>query len=209
VAEEHGVKSPDKAAVETVLGLMALAARTAPKSFGADCLEIQILTSDERQRITSRMRAMGGKKSAAAKTENKAKALTLDWNCDAETLDRADGVLLLGIKGIKVGGVNCGGCGFATCAEMLKAPRPEGDFPGPYCMYRLWDLGIAVSSAVAVASHHFLDNRMFQKLGAAAIKLGIMGLCAPIIGIGVSSSAKNIFFDRKDKAIAWSLARAE
>lgn len=209
MTEEQEVKTVDKSAVETVLGLMALAARTAPKSFGMDCLEIQMLTTAERRRITSHMRAMGERKSAAAKTENKAKALTLDWNCDAETLERADGILLLGIKGTKVGGVNCGGCGFATCAEMLKAPRPKGDFPGPYCMYRLWDLGIAVSSAVAVAAHHFLDNRMFQKLGAAAIELGIMNQSAPIIGIGVSCSAKNIFFDRKDKAMAWSLARAE
>jgi len=209
VTEEHGVRSVDKSAVVTVLGLMALAARTAPKSFGADCLEIRILTDEERQRIISQMRAMGEKKSAAAKTENRAKAFILDWNCDADTVERADGVLMLGIQGTKVGGVNCGGCGSATCAEMLQAPRPEGDFPGPYCMYRLWDLGIAVSSAVAVAAHHFLDNRMFQKIGAAAMKLGIMEQCAPIIGIGVSCSSKNIFFDRKDKAIAWSLTRAE
>lgn len=35
--------SPDKSAVEMVLRLMALAARTAPKSFGMDCLEVQIV----------------------------------------------------------------------------------------------------------------------------------------------------------------------
>jgi uncharacterized ferredoxin-like protein len=209
VTEEKGSRSVDKSAVETVLGLMALAARTAPKSFAMDCLEIQILSHDERQRIASKMRAMGENKSSAAKTENKAKALSLDWNSDAETLERADGILLLGIRGTMTPGVNCGGCGFQTCADMSRASRPEGDFPGPFCMYRVLDLGIAVSSAVAVAAHHFLDNRMFQKIGAAAIKLGIMGQCAPILGIGVSCSAKNIFFDRKDKAIAASLAKAE
>jgi hypothetical protein len=60
-----------------------------------------------------------------------------------------------------------------------------------------------------VAACHFLDNRMFQKAGVAAIKLGLIGQCAPILGIGVSCSAKNIFFDRKDKAIAASLAKTE
>ena len=199
----------DTSAVETVLNLMSLAARTAPKSFAMDCLEVEILSNDDRQQIVATMRALGEAKSAAAKTETKARALSLDWNCDAETLGRADGILLLGVKGTMTPGVNCGGCGFATCADMLKAPRQDRDFPGPFCMYRVLDLGIAVSSAVAVAAHHFLDNRMFQKVGTAAIKLGIMPKCAPILGIGVSCSAKNIFFDRKDKAIAASLAKAE
>jgi hypothetical protein len=35
--------SPDKSAVEMFLRLMALAARTAPKSFTMDCLEVQIV----------------------------------------------------------------------------------------------------------------------------------------------------------------------
>ncbi len=209
MTEKKRDRSADKSAVETVLHLMALAARTAPKSFAMDCLEIEVLSLDERPRIASAMRAIGEKKSSAAKSANKAKALSLDWNCDAETLEKADGILLLGVRGTVTPGVNCGGCGFATCADMLRASRPEGDFPGPSCIYRIFDLGIAASSAVAVAANHFLDNRMFQKIGVAAIKLGLMAKCAPILGIGVSCSAKNIFFDRKDKAIAASLAKLD
>lgn len=133
----------------------------------------------------------------------------MDWNSDAEALERADGLLLVGIKGTMTPGTNCGGCGFSTCADMLRAPRPESDFPGPFCIYRLLDLGIPTSSAVGVAARHFLDNRMFQKAGVAAIKLGLIRQCAPTLGIGVSCSAKNIFFDRKNKAIAASLTKTE
>jgi uncharacterized ferredoxin-like protein len=198
----------DKTAVEIVLKLMALAAHTAPKSFAMDCLEVEISSESAKKSIVSTMRSLGELKSASAKTDNKAKAISLDWSSDAEAIEKSDGILLIGIRGTVAPGVNCGACGFPSCAEMVTAPRAEGDFPGPFCMYRLLDLGIAVSSAVGVAANHFLDNRMFQKVGIAAIKLNLLQ-CAPIIGIGVSSSAKNIFFDRKDKAIAASLTKTE
>jgi len=42
VAAEKNM-SPDKSGLEMVLRLMALAARTAPKSFAMDCLEVQIV----------------------------------------------------------------------------------------------------------------------------------------------------------------------
>ncbi len=42
MAEEKNM-SPDKSAVEMGLRLMALAARTDPKSFAMDCLEVQIV----------------------------------------------------------------------------------------------------------------------------------------------------------------------
>ncbi|CEP68720.1 Protein of unknown function DUF2148 [Moorella glycerini] len=200
----------DKGAINMVLNLMSLAARTAPKSFGMDCLKLSITSEEERLKIAAMMRTIGEQKSAAITNENKSKSVKLDWNSDAEAIEKADGLLLLGIQGRKTPGVNCGGCGFLTCSEMLKAPRMEGkDFPGPLCMYRVIDIGIAVSSAVAVAAHHFLDNRIFQKVGIAALKLGYFNGYAPVLGIGVSSSGKNVFFDRKDKAIAASLGQVE
>jgi uncharacterized ferredoxin-like protein len=55
-----------------------------------------------------------------------------------------------------------------------------------------------------------LDNRIFQKVGIISQKLLIMdSKLAPILAIAVSSSGKNIFFDRKKKSEAIALNVAE
>jgi len=57
------------------------------------------------------------------------------------------------------------------------------------------DLGIALGSAVKVASDMNVDNRMMFTIGAAAKALGMLDADV-IIGIPLACSGKNIYFDR-------------
>ena len=88
--------------------------------------------------------------------------------------------------------LNCAYCGSATCGE-----RPAG-VP---CAMNTIDIGIAVGSAVATAADLRLDTRVMYSVGYAAGKLGWMPDCKSIIGIPVSASSKNPFFDRKRKVV--------
>ena len=62
-------------------------------------------------------------------------------------------------------------------------------------MYVL-DLGIAIGSAVKTASMLNIDNRIMYSIGATAMKMKLMD-ADMIIGIPLSATGKNIFFDRK------------
>jgi len=61
---------------------------------------------------------------------------------------------------------------------------------------KLIDLGIALGSAVKVASELNVDNRIMYSVGMAAMKMNIMK-ADEIQGIPLSIKGKNIFFDRK------------
>jgi uncharacterized ferredoxin-like protein len=103
---------------------------------------------------------------------------------------------------------DCGACGYATCAEFLKAvavqrEREAADdwaFTGPICQIRCIDLGIAVGSAAKVASMHNVDARCQTRIAAAARHLGIIQADLAV-ALSMSVSHKNIFFDRKAPAL--------
>ena len=61
---------------------------------------------------------------------------------------------------------------------------------------KLIDLGIAIGSAVKVASMLNVDNRIMYSVGLAAMKMGLLK-ADEIQGIPLSITGKNIFFDRK------------
>ncbi|MFH0897641.1 MAG: DUF2148 domain-containing protein [Candidatus Bathyarchaeota archaeon] len=61
---------------------------------------------------------------------------------------------------------------------------------------KLIDLGIALGSAVKIASDLNVDNRIMHSVGMAAAKMGIMK-ADEIQGIPLSIKGNNIFFDRK------------
>jgi uncharacterized ferredoxin-like protein len=168
--------------VDIVAELMRLAAVTAPKSMGQDYLEIRLCTREEMDRVAVEMLAIGKEK----KTPN--------WERDAKGIEKSDGLVLIGIKPHKGVGLNCGACGFSTCAEFDRAGA-ETDFRGPNCMLRLMDLGIALGSAAKTAQLHNVDNRIMYRAGVAARKLGLMKSNA-VMGIPMSVSSKNIYFDR-------------
>lgn len=76
------------------------------------------------------------------------------------------------------------------------------DFGGPaedWFNFRakLIDLGIALGSAVKIASDLNVDNRIMYSAGRAAVKAGLMK-ADEVQGIPLSIKGKNIFFDRHD-----------
>lgn len=181
--------TPEQNAVITVAELMALAARTAPKGKGEDSLEIRVLARTDCKKLSTRLEKMG-------------KDLGIGFFLrDAKNIAAADGCVIIGSKGDMVAGINCGGCGFATCADFIKARKKNRavitPYEGPNCVIRMADLGIAVGSAVKTAQVHNADNRILYSGGVAARNLGLVSKdCSVVYAIPLSATGKNIFFDR-------------
>ncbi len=179
--------SAETEAVKTVAGLMALAARTAPKAVGLDSIVIEVVTGKDQEKIVEKMIQM-------------AKENGMDFfRTNGEQVRESDALVLIGVAGQKALGLNCGGCGHATCAEMTKAIAVakvhKTDYAGPNCVFKVTDLGIAVGSAAKTASIHNADNRIMYSAGVAAMKLGIIKGCSMVYGIPLKASGKSIFFD--------------
>ncbi|HEY9062939.1 MAG TPA: DUF2148 domain-containing protein [Pseudobacteroides sp.] len=158
---------------------MLIAARTAPKARGVDNLVLSIADKDEIVKIADMMKQMVQEGGAA------------DFFIrDADNILQSDILVLIGTKINPVGVKNCGLCGFSNCDEKNKHP----DNP---CSFNTSDLGIAVGSAVSVAMDARIDNRVMLSVGKAVKKMQLLGSETKIIfGIPLSSSSKNIFFDR-------------
>jgi uncharacterized ferredoxin-like protein len=176
-------------AVKSVAGLMALSARTAPKAVGLDSIKVEILTGKDQENLANQMIKLG--------TE-----LKMDFfRINGEQVKVSDATLLIGVEGHKPPGINCGGCGHATCAEMVKAVRAAKTrkvlYPGPNCVLKISDLGIAVGSAVRTASIHNVDNRIMFSAGVAGLQQGRLKGCSVAYGIPLKASGKNIFWDMK------------
>lgn len=170
--------------------LMAISARTAPKARGVDNVTTAIVTGEEKERIAATMEL---------KVERKRNPLK-GFKVDAENLRKSPVVLLIGVRGTMPkkpdDPLNCGACGFDGCAEFIQARKKRGeDFTGPICIFEALDLGIALGSAVKTAGELGVDNRMMYTIGAAAKELGILDADV-IMGIPLSATGKNIFFDR-------------
>lgn len=178
-----------KQTIETVINLMAASAITAPKAGGKDCLAIVALTEEEDLRCLAE--AMRGYAAESAKATY--------WHRDATNIEQAQGLLLIGLDGAQTAGYDCGGCGFQTCHEF-EQNRDLREFrmgySGPHCVMRMMDIGVALSSAAKAAGMLNIDNRIQQRVGAAARELGyIEG--EVVMGIPISISGKSIFYDRK------------
>jgi uncharacterized ferredoxin-like protein len=75
----------------------------------------------------------------------------------------------------------------------------EMGYTGPHCIMRMMDIGVALSSAAKTASILNIDNRVQQRVGAAARALGYIK-SEVVMGIPVSITGKSIYFDRKAAA---------
>ena len=119
---------------------------------------------------------------------------------------------MIGVKGKKALGLNCGGCGFKTCVEFSAHIHrgAKDNIWGPFCVFKIWDLGIATDSAAKTASTLNIDNRIMYKIGIAVLRLKLfkkkgskqksaINNIDPILGLPLSVSGKNIFFDRLEK----------
>jgi uncharacterized ferredoxin-like protein len=166
-----------------VAKLMELAARTAPKTKGEDFIRVQILQGEEIQRLSRAMIQFGAERKKG------------NFDRDGANVAASGAVVLIGIKDALAAGLNCGACGFASCAELKAAKPVDDEFKGPICAYRHLDMGIALGSAAKTAQMFNVDNRIMYRIGAAARWLGLIDWDYAM-GIPLSAGGKNIYFDR-------------
>ena len=160
-----------------VAGLMAAAARTAPKSRGIDNIRvIGIEDPDTQAMLVSKMKEL-------AKSE--------DWprfERDAACVEKSAVVLLVGVVANPID-LDCGYCGQGTCEALEKI--------NALCAFNTIDLGIATSSAVSVAADCRVDTRIMFSVGRAGMAMNLFedGV-KRALGIPVSITGKSPFFDR-------------
>jgi len=165
--------------------LMVVAARTAPKSGGVDDIYTAVVYGDEKEHLAVEM-----EKIADERKRDRFKQ-------DAQTVRQSEVIVLIGVRGTKKFGLNCGACGHVSCEGFEKAERLLGNFfTGPTCVYKALDMGIAIGSAVKTASMLNVDNRIMNTIGGAARQLNYMPDASIIMGIPLSVSGKSPYFDR-------------
>jgi uncharacterized ferredoxin-like protein len=185
--------------IRHVAKLCAVAAMTAPKSGGQLFLKggtpfIETVIVEDKatlKRLADWLRAEGEKHKDAI------------WFRDADTAEKLDLVLFIGLSGWYPPQYDCGACGYATCAEFLQAKpsytsaaSADWQFNGPVCQLRALDLGIAVGSAAKTASLNNVDTRCQTRIAAAARHLKVVEADLAV-ALSMSVSHKNIFFDKK------------
>jgi len=185
--------SSSQAAEQAILNaahLIVAAVTTAPKARGVSNLSAAILQGEEKDRLAQAM-----------EEHQLRKRRKLDFILrDATNIRQATVVILIGVKGTQPkkpeSPLNCGACGYATCALFMAAEKRKGeDFQGPLCAFQVLDLGIALGVAAKMASELNIDNRLMYSAGAGARDLGYLEADL-VIALPLSVSPKNIFFDR-------------
>lgn len=156
---------------------MMIAARTAPKGKGVDIIETLAVTDKDINVLSEKM------KEIAEETGMKF------FLRDADNILNAEAVILIGTRE-QVQGLNCGHCGFPTCAAKPDAVP---------CALNSIDVGIAIGSACVTAADNRVDSRVMFSAGLAAQRLNLPPECKSVMAIPVSASSKNPFFDRKPK----------
>jgi uncharacterized ferredoxin-like protein len=167
--------------VQTVVDLMEIAARTAPKSGGKDFVVVKVIEGDDCKRLADEMIKFG------EKTQKK------NFDRDARNVAASSAVVLIGIKDAKAVDLNCGACGFDLCND--RVPAEHSEFVGPQCAFRLLDMGIAIGSAVKTAAMLNVDNRIMYRAGVVARAMGLIDADF-VMGIPLSATGKSIYFDR-------------
>lgn len=179
----HDQDAAIEAGVETVAQLMTIAGLTAPKTVGENYVVTKILRGDVLKQLGEAMHAFG---------ERTGKA---NFDRDGRNVANAEAVVLIGLKDAEYVGLDCGACGFEDCTSFLGQEQVDGEFKGPICAFRILDMGIALGSAVKMASLFNVDNRIMYRLGVTARHIGLVDWDF-VMGIPLSVSGKSIFFDR-------------
>ncbi len=174
-----------RAEIEYVLEvakLMCIAARTAPKGRGVDNIVTAIVYGEYIERVADEM-------------ERLADELGYKFFLrDADSVRKAHALVLIGLRDAKPLGLNCELCGY-PCEQLARITRERRVFRAPICAMKLLDLGIAIGSAVKIASLLNVDNRIMFSVGVAARRLGLIDADI-VIGIPLAVYGKNPFFDR-------------
>jgi len=158
---------------------MMTAARTAPKGKGFDIIEVAMVTGETIREISNEM---------IRYSEKTGLKFVLR---DAENILNAEAIVLIGTRQ-QIHNLNCGYCGFSTCAAKLE-------FSEVPCALNSVDVGIAIGSACSVAADRRVDSRVMFSAGRVAQEMGLMAGCSSIYGIPISCSSKSPFFDRISK----------
>lgn len=167
-------------ALRQVACRMMIAAKTAPKGRGIDNLVVALAERNDIVKIANKMKLMVEQNEAPAFFER-----------DANNILQCEFMVLLGTKIQSIKIPQCGLCGFKDCDEKDK-------HPGHPCCFNTGDLGIAVGSAVSLASDCRVDNRILYSAGKAIKKMKILKDDPQIIyAIPISATGKSPFFDRK------------
>jgi len=175
----------EKEAVLEAAKLMLVSARTAPKSGGIDDIVLAIVYGKEKNDIAEEMEKI-------AKERNLKGFLR-----DSKNLRDSEAALLVGVKGPKSFGLNCGACGYKTCKAFDQAKKTQGlDFMGPTCLFKALDMGIALGSVAKTASMLNVDNRVMYRIGTAAKRLKLLPEAHIVMGVPLSAKGKSIYFDR-------------
>jgi len=157
---------------------MAAAARTAPKTRGIDNIEIVLLDdSGAKTKLADKMLDISKKEDRPSMER------------DSHSISSSHLILALGVRS-NPAGLNCGFCGYKTCQLLTES--------GGICAYNSIDLGISAGSACSTASDWRMDNRIMYSIGRACLDLGLFSKdVKQALGIPLSISGKNPFFDRK------------
>ncbi|MFH1621939.1 MAG: DUF2148 domain-containing protein [Candidatus Omnitrophota bacterium] len=196
--------------IKTAIDLISISIRTAPKSGGQDDVVFLSASNKQKNKIAQKMIQIGREKSKGKLNKAVREAIKTSWVSDANTVKNSQALILIGVRGKKSFGSNCTGCGFKNCAEFYahNFKNRQNSVLGPFCMFKIWDLGIATDSAAKTASLLNVDNRIMYRIGIAVLQLRLMhskkdknipSQIAPILGLPLSISGKNIYFDRLDK----------
>ena len=170
-------KDVRRESVLSVAGAMMAAARTAPKAKGTDRLEIiTVAEENDLGRLAEEMRRYSAQSGLKF------------FMRDALNVEQCEAAVIIG-TGLGVGNLNCGYCGFDTCAQKEAAESVP-------CAFNIGDLGIALGSAASVAADWRIDTRVMYSVGRAALDLGLLPGCRAAFGIVLSCAGKNPFFDR-------------
>ena len=163
--------------LKDVAEFMCVAARTAPKTRGQDNLRVAMLGKADKQKVIARMKRIARRDSRPS------------CRRDAESIRGIDHIVVVGTKKAPMG-LNCGFCGYPSCKELAGTRG--------VCAYNAMDLGIALGSCASLAAGFHIDNRLMYSIGKAVVETGILGKdIIQAIGIPLSATGKNPFFDRK------------
>ena len=179
IAMRHESGEMEMQAVMQTAARMCAAARTAPKGHGRDTLHTLVLTGEDKEALARKMEEVG--------LREMGDEMPTWYGRDAACVRKAQAVVLIGAEKKLRGVPHCGYCGHENCAGCQAAGRN--------CGWAYVDLGVAVTSAVTIAAADRIDNRIMYSIGKAAVE---MDFSSDVLWLGIplSVSGKNIFFDR-------------
>jgi len=169
--------------IRVVAGLIEIAAITAPKGKGVDDIRTKTIYkgSKEHKELVQKMKEYGDKKNLKF------------FLRDSNNVLNSDAIVLVSAIAKPPLGLNCGMCGY-TCTTIPEKKKIN-DYFAPVCAFALVDLGIALGSASKTAQILNLDNRVMYSIGATAVEMCLIEGDV-VMGIPISVSSKNIYFDR-------------